>query len=140
MGVIENIREVADLVKKIGDLELNRKILNLEGEVHELKRSNMQLETELSDAQRLLRVRQEMTFREPFYYAQGDEVPHCPACWNAKDIAVHVVFVSNRDGEMHWRCPNCKHDYYDKRDRSEQRRVGSRGIGPYGGSPNGWMR
>lgn len=26
MGVIENMREVADLVKKIGDIELNRKI------------------------------------------------------------------------------------------------------------------
>jgi hypothetical protein len=33
MGVVENMKEVADLIKKIGDIELNRKIVNLEGEL-----------------------------------------------------------------------------------------------------------
>jgi len=140
MGVIENMKEVAELVKQIGDLELNRKIVNLEGEVHELKRANMRLETELHYAQRLLKLRQEMTFTEPFYYADGDSVPHCPAYWNAKDIAVHVVFVANREDEMHWHCPNCDHHYYDKKDKTEKPRPGAVRRLPYGGGRHGWMR
>jgi hypothetical protein len=32
MGAVENIKEVADLVKKFNDIELNRRILNLENE------------------------------------------------------------------------------------------------------------
>jgi hypothetical protein len=30
MGVVENMKDFADLVKRIGDIELNRKILTLE--------------------------------------------------------------------------------------------------------------
>jgi hypothetical protein len=32
MGAVENTKEVADLVKKFNDIELNRRILNLENE------------------------------------------------------------------------------------------------------------
>lgn len=38
MGVVDNVKEVADLVKKIGDIELYRKIVELEGEIIELTR------------------------------------------------------------------------------------------------------
>lgn len=140
MGVLENMREVADIVKQIGDIEPNRKILNLEKEVHELSRAKMRLGTELEQKSQLLNLKQAMGFRDPFYYTGGDDVPHCPACWKAKDIAVHVVFVSNREGEIHWQCPSCQHHYYDKKDRSEKPRPGSRALGPYSGGPNGWMR
>ena len=60
MGVIENMKEVADLVKLIGDIELNRKILNLEKEVHELTRERIRLETKLQEAEQLLKKKQDL--------------------------------------------------------------------------------
>jgi hypothetical protein len=139
MGVIENMREVAELVKQIGDIELNRKIVHLEKEVHELTRDKIRLETKLHEAETLLRKKQDLKFIEPFYYAEGDEIPHCPACWSAKDIAVHLLFVSNRENETRWDCPHCKHNYYDKKDRSVKSSGPAR-IQPFSGGRNNWLR
>jgi hypothetical protein len=38
MGAVENMKEIADFVKKFNDIELNRCILNLENEVLDLSR------------------------------------------------------------------------------------------------------
>jgi hypothetical protein len=38
MGAVENVKEVADLIKKFNDIDLNRRILNLENEVLDLSR------------------------------------------------------------------------------------------------------
>ena len=38
MGIVENIKDAADLAKKVGDIELYRKIVRLEGEVMDLTR------------------------------------------------------------------------------------------------------
>ena len=39
MSIINNAKEIADLIKKIGDVELYRKIIELEGEIIELTNS-----------------------------------------------------------------------------------------------------
>jgi hypothetical protein len=43
MGVIDDVKEVGDLIKKYNDIELNRKIVNLEGEVLDLTRDKRRL-------------------------------------------------------------------------------------------------
>jgi hypothetical protein len=37
MGIIENAKDIADLIKKAGDIELYRKICALEGEIIDLE-------------------------------------------------------------------------------------------------------
>jgi len=141
MGVIENMKEVADLVKQVGDIELNRKIVDLEKEVHELTRDKMRLETRLQEAEALLSKKQSLKFKEPFLFEDGDDVPYCPACWSSQQIAVHLHFVSAQADFTRWDCPHCKHMYLDKKDRSvRQRRTQIEPYGGGGGDPNGWMR
>jgi hypothetical protein len=111
VGVIENMKEVADLVKQIGDIDLNRKIVNLEREVHDLTREKIRLETKLHEADQLLKLKQSLTFREPFYRLEGDNTPYCPACWEAGQKAVHVVFGFDNSETIRWDCPSCKHMY-----------------------------
>jgi hypothetical protein len=118
MGVIENIKEIADLAKQLGDIDLNRKMLILEGEVHDLKRTNMRLETELEETRKLLKRRQELKYREPFYYEDSNPIPYCSACWKAKDIDIPLHFVFDRTDATRWDCPNCKHVYIVKKDRT----------------------
>jgi len=138
MGVIENMKEVADLVKQIGDIELNRKIMSLEKEIHELTRDKMRLETKLHEAEELLRKKKALIFKEPFFYDEGDAVPHCPACWSANNIAVHLHFVFERDDATRWDCPHCKQHYMVRKDRSTKRHRLQ--VEPYDGGSNSWMR
>jgi len=111
MGVIENMKEVADLVKKVGDIDLNRKLVNLEGEVLDLTRDKRRLESKVEELEGILRLRKSLTFSEPFYAAERDEVPYCPSCWESKDKAVHLVVAFNTTTEGRWDCPSCKHIY-----------------------------
>jgi hypothetical protein len=108
MGVIENAKEIADLVKKIGDIELYRKIVALEGEVLDLTREKRALEHKVEELGRALVLTKTLTFREPFYFADGDNTPYCAPCWELKREAVHVTKSWTEGGETRWDCPVCK--------------------------------
>ena len=109
MSVVESMKEVADLVKRFNDIELNRRILNLENEVLDLSREKRRAEERVEELERALKFRGELKFKAPFYYADGDATPYCPGCWEAKRMAIHVT---QHQQFMHLRqCPACKHSY-----------------------------
>jgi hypothetical protein len=108
MGVVENMKDVADLVKKFNDIELNRRILNLENEVLDLSREKRRGEEKLEELERTLKFQKQITFKEPFYWLEGDEVPYCATCWEDKRKAVHVHFSHAHNALQYWNCLNCK--------------------------------
>jgi hypothetical protein len=108
MGVIENAKEIADIVKKIGDIDLYRKIVALEGEVLDLTRANRELEGKVRELEQTLDFGQALTFHEPFYFVEGDKTPYCAPCWELKHEGVHVAKVWASNGETRWDCPICK--------------------------------
>jgi hypothetical protein len=134
MGVIENMKELADLIKKAGDIDLYRKIIESEGEVIELTRENRRLEDKVSELEKTLALEEKMHFTEPFYYQQGDKTPYCPACWEGKKIAVHVTFNFDNQERTRWDCPLCKHNFLIEKNQGQAPRGRP---GPYG--PQGWM-
>src|SRR4029077_5372447 len=93
MGVVENLKDAADLVKKAGQIELYKKISAAEDEVRELTREKRRLEDRVEELERALRFKEETGFRAPFYYLKegGDQTPYCPRCWEKDKRAVHVV-------------------------------------------------
>jgi hypothetical protein len=111
MGVIENMKEVADLVQKIGDIDLNRKLVNLEGEVLTLTREKRHLEVKVEELERVVKLKKSLAFREPFYYLEGDKTPYCPGCWEDKQASVHLTYIGDYDSTLDWMCPVCKHRY-----------------------------
>jgi hypothetical protein len=131
MGVIENMKDIADLIKKAGDIELYRKIVESEGAVIELTRENRELEERVGELEKTLAFRKQMSFKQPFWYQEGDETPFCPACYEAKDRAIHLTFVS----ETRWDCPSCNHCYFLK-DSTQQ--VPARRQ-PFRGGRHSWM-
>ncbi len=108
MGVIENAKEIADLVKKMGDIELYRKIVALEGEVLDLTREKRDLEQKVEELGRALVFTKTSKFREPFYFADGDNTPHCAPCWEQKHQPVHLVKRWSEHGQTRYDCPICK--------------------------------
>jgi hypothetical protein len=137
MGVLENMKEVADLVKKVGDIDLNRKIVALEGEVQDLTRAKRQLETRVEEQDRIIQLRKDLKFKEPFYYLEGDETPYCPGCFEGlKHLAVHVVFGNKMTNQTRWDCPFCQHTYLVKEDKNYQAPTQVR---PFSGGRKSWM-
>jgi hypothetical protein len=109
VGAVENVKEVAEFIKKFNDIELNRRILNLENEVLDLSRAKRYADEKIEELERTLRFKEKLTFRGSFYYLEGDFEPFCPGCWDSKRIAAHlgmnVAFPSQKQ------CPVCKHIY-----------------------------
>lgn len=111
MGVVENMKEVADIIKKLGDIELNRKILTLETEVLDLTREKRRAEERAEELERTLNLRANLVFDPPFYWLEGDQTPFCPSCWEDRHKAVHVVLVFDNPPYARLDCPVCKHEY-----------------------------
>ena len=114
MGTLENLKEIADVVKKLGNIELYRKIVELEGEVIELTRDNRKLEEENHKLGQQLEFKTKLHFTEPFWYAEGDAVPFCPSCYEANKLPVHLHYQGEMMGGHRYDCPNCKHTFCSK--------------------------
>jgi hypothetical protein len=112
MGVVENMKDVADFVKKFNDIELNRRILKLEEEVLDLSREKRRAEERIEELERALKLQKELVFKPPFYYVEGETTPYCPNCWESKRIAIHLHRARKPPpiGDV-MECPSCKHDY-----------------------------
>jgi hypothetical protein len=111
MGVVENMKDVADLVKKFNDIELNRRILNLENEVLDLSRDKRRAEEKVEELERAFKFSKELVLRDGFYWAEGDTTGFCTACWDAKHLAVHVTRLPLPVGNCRFQCPHCKAPY-----------------------------
>lgn len=111
MGILDEMKEVGDLIKKAGDIELYRRIVKLEGEVTELTRDKRRGEEKIEELERALKFKGELTFTEPFYWLEGDKTPYCPVCWEDKHKAIHVHFHNSHNAIQYWDCPNCKANF-----------------------------
>jgi hypothetical protein len=85
MGVVDNVKDIADLVKKIGDIELYKKILALEEEVMDLTRDKRRADDRIEELERTLNIRQDIIFRDGEYFLTRngrEEGPFCSLCWD----------------------------------------------------------
>src|ERR1700680_4918358 len=108
MGVIEDVKEIGELIKKYNNLELNRKIISLEGEVHDLSRDKRRLETRVEELEASLAFKETLVAREPFLWVDGEPTPYCQACWDTNRKAIRVVLIHDDEGSTRRDCPNCK--------------------------------
>ena len=110
MGAIENVKEVAKLVKDLGNMELYQQILDLQGEIMDLTQVNREFQKQVQELQEKLTQVGQMTFRSPFYFQNGDDVPYCPRCWEADKRAIHYPEPFRAVAGPIYTCPQCKHD------------------------------
>jgi hypothetical protein len=67
MGLIDEMKDIADLVKKAGDIDLYRRIVNLEGEVIDLTPDKRRAEGKIEQLERALQFQGELKFRTPYF-------------------------------------------------------------------------
>ena len=116
MSIVDNAKEIASLVKKIGDVELYRKIVELEGEIIELTRTNRELEDNLSNLSRSQDIIETLKFDSPFYISENGDELYCARCIESEQIAIHLADTGNKNLRRSiWECPQCKSQYVDTR-------------------------
>jgi hypothetical protein len=112
MSIIDNAKELTTLIQKIGDIELYRKIVNLEQEIFELTRAKLSTEDELEKTKRLLAFKGALHFKPPVYFADGDKIPFCPTCWERDSKAIHLGGPYRDSQGTCYRCQVCE-GYFD---------------------------
>jgi hypothetical protein len=78
ISILDEMKDIGDLNKKAGDIELYSRIVKLEGEVTELTRNKRRAEEKVEELQRTLKFQTDLPFKAPFYYLEGDATPYCP--------------------------------------------------------------
>lgn len=110
-AAIQGIREIADLVRKYNDYPLYEKIVHLQEQLLELSSERGQLRDENDTLKAQLEHRTQTRFRNPYYYAEGDDVPLCPRCYetSAGRLRVHLTHPASEMQNGYGRvCRSCK--------------------------------
>src|SRR5579871_3211338 len=110
--VIDNVKEMTDLIKRAGDIELYRKAVHLESQIIELIRQLHSAEERVKELESTLAFSGKLTFKPPFYFSEGDPVPYCQRCWEVDKRAVHMTRTNRVGGLYH--CAECKFAAADK--------------------------
>ena len=108
MGILDEMKEVVDLIRKVGDADLYRKIAKLEGEVIDLTRDKRRAEEEVEELQRALKFTKELVLKDGLYWLQGDAVPFCTRCFDAEKKAIRIKRLALQEKGHRLQCPNCQ--------------------------------
>lgn len=102
IGVIDTVKELGILIQKIDNLDLIKRMVELQQQVYALDAENR----ELKDANRALKERfserEQMVFRKNSYW-KGDEGPFCPRCFDAEALSVRMLVNQGYSPQ----CPKC---------------------------------
>ncbi len=109
MSIISNAKEIADLVKKLGNVDLYRKIVELEGEIIELTGENHALVGRVRELEQALKTKESLVFLNNVYWLEDEETkdgPYCQRCYDADGKLVRLQPWGDT-----WACFECKQHY-----------------------------
>lgn len=110
MGIIENAKEVAELVKKYNDLDLYQKIIDLRDEIFNLREENLSLKEKNKELENAFNIRGKITREDTVYYLtteNGEKLgPYCMTCWD-DDKKLINVFTIRTLGKNIPQCGRC---------------------------------
>jgi hypothetical protein len=107
MGIIDNIKDIAELIKKYNNVELNQKIVDLYGEIFELKEDNLKSKEKIKFLEKEKEINEKIVFESPFYWLKDDEKkdgPYCQKCYDDNKKLIRLQDLKNGA----WECLACK--------------------------------
>jgi len=93
MGLIENIKDVAELVQKADNIELLRKVLQLQQAALDEQEERRQLRQRIDDLEEHLRDKGRLTFHDNAYWDESDG-PFCSTCFDSKRTRIRLHELS----------------------------------------------
>lgn len=112
MDIISRGQEIVSLIQKVGDIELYKKIVELQGDLVKLSQENFACQRKCLELNEELRLKKSLRHERSVYYAEGDNIPFCPRCWEMNDKLIHLFGqeMMNKDTES-WSCHTCHYDF-----------------------------
>lgn len=106
MNIIDRASEIAAIIKTYNDLDLYRKIVELEGQIIEITRTSRKQAERVEELESKLHDRGSMRFVQEigWYVKEGDRVPFCPHCWEGNEKVVHLADFTDTIKQ----CPVCE--------------------------------
>lgn len=112
MSLIQESKEVVELIKKGYQLEAEKRMVELRAQIIDLEGGNVELKKEILELRERLDMEESMEFRRPYYMRvteNGEDGPFCPKCYDDERKTMHLENL--RQGE--WYCNKCQVSYRD---------------------------
>ncbi len=106
MGIIDNAKDIAELIKKYNDIELYQKIIDLRDEIFELREDNLRLKEKIGTFNKEKEIYKKMVFESPFYWFKDGEKkdgPYCQKCYDDNKKIIRLQKIRNGL----WKCLVC---------------------------------
>lgn len=116
MGIVQNVREIVQLVKETDNLELHRMILDLQAEAMELADLLRQKDERIEMLEGTLSTKEKMICKDSAYYLTDDDGiivdgPFCTRCFDIDYVQCRLGRSTKRTrGKV--LCLNCRTEIY----------------------------
>ena len=116
MGIIENAKEAVKLVQQIDNIELYRKILDLQAEAIELTEQLKQKCEIIGQLKEALELKGKLIYKDSAYYVADEngkiiDGPFCTKCFDIDHLKCRLV-PDNKEPQVI--CPNCEVSFSSK--------------------------
>ena len=118
MSIIDNAKDIAGLIKKMGDIELYRKIVELEAEAIDLTKQLMEKDVKIGQLEDALSLKDTLVCKNSAFWKVDDsgnivDGPYCSTCWEVDSKACRIISTHLPKGvtgaRWGWvQCPKCK--------------------------------
>lgn len=105
MGMIENLKEVANVLQKADNIELYKRLLEAMNVAYEMQSEIIELKEKVKSLESIINDSEELNYKENAYW-KNDSGPFCSNCWDVNKILVRLHSENHVKGT----CPNCKND------------------------------
>jgi regulator of replication initiation timing len=107
MSLIDEIKSIAGVIQKVDNIELYRKILDLQAEALELIEQNSSLRAENIRLKEINKIQSNLVFKGNKYWLKKEESkmegPYCSKCWDSNNKLLRM-----HDLDDYFHCPECK--------------------------------
>lgn len=111
MGMIEDIREAVKIVQQIDNIELYKKLLDLQAEALEFAEQLKNKDKRIEELERALELKGKLVIRNSAYFSVDDngqivDGPFCTKCFDVDHIMCRIV-RDVPEGRKWVRCQKC---------------------------------
>jgi hypothetical protein len=95
MGILDNLKDIAGVITKVGNVDQVKLLVETQQQVYELMEENRRLKERLE-------TRENLSFKKNSYW-RGNDGPFCSSCWDGAQKLVHMHVQKG----YHPKCPAC---------------------------------
>jgi hypothetical protein len=100
--ITETARDIAGLIQQLGNLDLSKRIVDLQSQIIDLVEENHGLRDEIRQLKDRAAIRGKLAVRKNSYWLD-DDGPFCTRCWDAENLLIRLRIQTGYVPH----CPKC---------------------------------